>query len=177
MTTTAGFYKFDGNTLRSALNSVYAPNFTLLVEEQGAYAYPVDGWHYFATTEEAELFFGINGQIQANWQGFQTALLQSAEFAAARLLAQQILESELPAAEGVRQQRLLKASTVLADIGAIVLAAGERNDPNLFIRAWLILRQADLVSPEVAAGMAQIATACNLPADLIDSLGAPEPEQ
>jgi hypothetical protein len=174
MTITAGFYKFTGEALSYASNSVYAPNFTLLLALKDTYVYPVDGWHYFTTTQQAELFFGINGQSQADWQGFQSELLQSAEFAAARIQARQILESELPTAEGVRQQRLLKASTVLSDIGAVVLAAASQNDPSLFIGAWLILRQASLISPEVAAGMAQIATAYQLPSNLIRALGAPE---
>jgi hypothetical protein len=174
MTTTAGFYKFDGEVLRFAAGSVYAPNFTLLLELRETYTYPVNGWRYFATTEQAESFFEINGQTQADWQGFQTALLQSAEFAAARIQAQQIIQSELRTAEGTRQQRLLRAATALNDIGAIVLAAGEQNNPTMFIGAWLILRQANLVSVDVATGMEQIAIACNLPADLIDSLGAPD---
>jgi hypothetical protein len=109
----------------------------------------------------------------ADWVGFQTELLQSATFSAARIQARQIIESELPTAEGVRQQRLLRAATALSDIGAVVLAAASQQNPSLFIGAWLILRQAHLVSPEVATGMVQIATAYNLPPNLIQSLGAP----
>jgi hypothetical protein len=107
-----------------------------------------------------------------NWPGFQAELLQSASFAAARIGARQALELELPKSEGVRQQRLLRASTALSAIDAAVLGAA--TDQNPFIRAWLNLRQAHLVSPEVAAGMAQIATAYHLPPDLIRSLGAPD---
>jgi hypothetical protein len=109
-----------------------------------------------------------------DWAGFQTELLQSATFAAARIQARAVLESELPTAEGVRQQRLLRAATALSDIGAVVLAAASQNNPTLFVGAWLILRQANLVSSEVAIGMTQIATAYHLPEDLIRSLGAPE---
>ena len=124
-----------------------------------------------------EVFNTIAAPIPASapdWSGFQAELLQSATFAAARIEARQILDSELPTAEGVRLQRLLRAATALSDIGAVVLAAASQNDPSLFIGAWLILRQANLVSPEVAIGMTQIATAYHLPADLIRSLGAPE---
>jgi hypothetical protein len=107
-----------------------------------------------------------------DWPGFQAELLQSASFAAARIGARQALELELPTAEGVRQQRLLRASTALSALDAAVLGAASDQSP--FIRAWLNLRKADLVSPDVAAGMAQIATAYHLPSDLIRSLGAPE---
>jgi hypothetical protein len=107
-----------------------------------------------------------------DWPRFQAELLQSAPFAAARIGAQQALGLELPTSEGVRQQRLLRASTALSALDAAVLGAASDQAP--FIRAWLNLRQASLVSPEVAAGMAQLATACHLPPDLIRSLGAPE---
>ena len=128
-----------------------------------------------ATEQEIEEYDAANQPPPpaADWVGFQTELLQSATFSAARIQARQIIESELPTAEGVRQQRLLRAATALSDIGAVVLAAASQQDPSLFIGAWLILRQAHLVSPEVATGMAQIATAYNLPPNLTQSLGAP----
>ena len=126
-----------------------------------------------ATAEELAAYDEAN-RPAPDWPGFQTQLLQSEAFAAARIGARQILEAELPTAEGVRQQRLLRAATALSDIGAVVLAAASQNDPGLFIGAWLILRQANLVSPEIAAGMAQIATAYHLPPELIRSLGAPD---
>jgi hypothetical protein len=107
-----------------------------------------------------------------DWAGFQAELLQSANFAAARIGARQALEFELPTSEGVRQQRLLRASTALSALDAAVLGAASDQAP--FIRAWLNLRQANLVSPEVAAGMAQIASAYHLPPGLIRSLGAPD---
>lgn len=107
-----------------------------------------------------------------DWPGFQAELLQSAPFAAARIGARQALELELPTSEGIRQQRLLRASTALSALDAAVLGAASDHAP--FVRAWLNLRQANLVSPEVAAGMAQIATACHLPPDLVRSVGAPD---
>ena len=109
-----------------------------------------------------------------DWPGFLAALLQSAEFGAAQIGAQHILHDELPTAEGIRQDRLLRASTALVSLPAVLLAAAQSGDPGLFIGAWLSLRQADLVAPGVATGMAQMATAYNLPTDLIRSLGAPE---
>ena len=128
-----------------------------------------------ATAAEIEEYDAANQPPPpaADWVGFQTELLQSATFSAARIQARQIIESELSTAEGVRQQRLLRAATALSDIGAVVLAAASQQNPSLFIGAWMILRQAHLVSPEVATGMMQIATAYNLPPNLIQSLGAP----
>ena len=110
--------------------------------------------------------------LAPDWPGFQAELLQSATFAAARIGARQIVESEIPTAEGVRLERLLRASTALSAMDAAVLGAATDQSP--FVRAWLNLRQASLVSPEVAIGMTQIATAHHLPADLIRALGAPE---
>lgn len=131
-------------------------------------------WSVRDATEQEVAAYDAANAPSPNWPGFQTELLQSATFSAARIQARQILEAELPTAEGVRQQRLLRAATALSDIGAVVLAAASQQDASLFIGAWLILRQAHLVSPEVATGMVQIATAYSLPSNLIQSLGAPE---
>jgi hypothetical protein len=109
-----------------------------------------------------------------DWPAFLAALLQSATFGAAQIGAQQILHDELLTAEGIRQERLLRASTALTSLPAVLLAASQSGDPSLFIGAWISLRQAGLVAPDVATGMAQMATAYNLPTDLIRSLGAPE---
>jgi hypothetical protein len=114
--------------------------------------------------------------LPPNWTGFLAELLQSVSFEASRLGALQIIQSEISTAEGTRRDRLLKASTALNNLGAILLAAGNENyGPGLFIGAWLSLRQAGLIAPEVAIGMAQLATTYNMPPDLIRSLGAPDP--
>jgi len=109
-----------------------------------------------------------------DWSAFLAALLQSSMLGAAQIGAQQILDAELPSAEGLRLERLRRASTALSSIPAVLLAAASSGDPSLFIGAWLILRQAGLVAPEVASGLAQLATAYDLPEDLIRSLGAPD---
>lgn len=128
-----------------------------------------------APDEVAAAFNAANPETSSpppDWPGFQAELLQSAGFAAARIEARQIVESERLTAEGLRLERLLRASTALSAIDAAVLGAATDRQP--FIQAWLYLRQARLVSPEVAIGMTQIATAHHLPADLIRALGAPE---
>jgi len=59
MENTAGFYKNNQGELLYAPNFVEAPTFTLLKEEHQAYAYPVDGWYWFTSGEEAYSFFGL----------------------------------------------------------------------------------------------------------------------
>lgn len=53
------FFKNDDNNLLVAPNFVYAPTFTLLVEDHNTYTYPQDGWYWFDTEEEARIFFNI----------------------------------------------------------------------------------------------------------------------
>jgi hypothetical protein len=129
-------------------------------------------WTVRNATEQEIAEYDLANQPPPDWPGFQAELLQSATFAAARIEARQIVESELPTAEGLRLERLLRASTALSAMDAAVLGAATDHKP--FIKAWINLRQASLVSPEVAIGMAQIATAYHLPGDLIRALGAPE---
>ena len=59
-----GFYKYDNGELLHAPNFVYNKNYTLLKEkklseEKDKNVYPVDGWHWFDTRQEALDFFGI----------------------------------------------------------------------------------------------------------------------
>ncbi len=54
MEDTSGFYKLDGEELLFAPNGVYNQNFTLLREEKDSHTYPVDGWKWFNSKEEAE---------------------------------------------------------------------------------------------------------------------------
>lgn len=59
MNDTKGFYKLDGSLL-------YAPNFVILpeigeisIELYNTYEYPLLGWYYFDSEEEAKSFFNI----------------------------------------------------------------------------------------------------------------------
>lgn len=54
----AGFYKLDGDLIYGP-NFVYGPNFELLKEQKDTYAYPIEGWYWFDTQEEAYNFFGL----------------------------------------------------------------------------------------------------------------------
>lgn len=54
---TSGFYKKIGKDIVWAGNYVYAPGYTLTKTNHGNEEYPVDGWYYFASQDEAYLYF------------------------------------------------------------------------------------------------------------------------
>lgn len=54
MEDTSGFYKLYGDELVFAPNAVYNKDFTLLREEKNTYTYPIDGWEWFDSKENAE---------------------------------------------------------------------------------------------------------------------------
>ena len=58
MEETQGFYKNDG-TLLYGPNFVLNANYELRKETKDDYTYPVDGWYWFDTRQEALDFFGI----------------------------------------------------------------------------------------------------------------------
>lgn len=55
---TSAFYKLDGDLL-IAPNFIYSPTYTLLKEYKDTYTYPIGGWYWFNTIEEACAFFEI----------------------------------------------------------------------------------------------------------------------
>jgi hypothetical protein len=59
MEDTSGFYKYQDNELYYGPNFVYGPTFELLKGVKDTYTYPVDGWYYFDTIEDAKTFFNI----------------------------------------------------------------------------------------------------------------------
>jgi len=75
MTITAGFYKFENDELRYGSTSVHAPNFTLVKANHANYNYPVEGWYYFNSYEDAEVYFELNGASNTDWAGFRHAIL------------------------------------------------------------------------------------------------------
>lgn len=52
------FYKLDGAVLE-APNFVLNANYELRKETYDQNIYPIDGWHWFDTKEEAYAFFGV----------------------------------------------------------------------------------------------------------------------
>ena len=55
-----GFYKLDGELLY-APNFVLNKDFELRIEFKDTYEYPVEGWSYFESKEEAKTAFNISG--------------------------------------------------------------------------------------------------------------------
>ena len=55
---TAGFYKYESPILLYGV-SVFDANYHLESENKNDYSYPIDGWYWFNSQEEANIFFGI----------------------------------------------------------------------------------------------------------------------
>ena len=55
---TSGFYKLDGSLLYGP-NYALNANYELRRETRDDHSYPVDGWYWFDTEEEARLFFDL----------------------------------------------------------------------------------------------------------------------
>lgn len=53
-----GFFKQDGDELLFAPNFIINKNYELKIDSFSEYNYPVDGWFYFESEEEAKNFFG-----------------------------------------------------------------------------------------------------------------------
>ena len=54
-----GFYKYS-DTLWYGPNFVESPTYVLYKEQKDIYSFPVDGWYWFNSLEEATTFFGLN---------------------------------------------------------------------------------------------------------------------
>lgn len=57
--TMEGFYKYENGTLAFAQTGIYQPNATYLVSEHTNYAFPIDGWYYCNSFDNALEFFGL----------------------------------------------------------------------------------------------------------------------
>lgn len=56
---TSGFYKVVENKLIFAPNAVRAPTYDLFRKDKDTYDYPVQGWYWFDSEEEARAFFDL----------------------------------------------------------------------------------------------------------------------
>ncbi len=56
---TQGFYKNDDGMILYATSLVDAGSFLLLAEHKDEYIYPVGGWYWFNSKEEAYSFWNI----------------------------------------------------------------------------------------------------------------------
>lgn len=54
------FYKYENEILLSGTYVQPAAGELLHLDFLDTYTFPVDGWYYFETEEEAKSFFGIN---------------------------------------------------------------------------------------------------------------------
>lgn len=53
-----GFYKLDGDLLYGP-NFVLNADYSLYKETYDQYTYPVDGWYWFDSEEEAQVYFEL----------------------------------------------------------------------------------------------------------------------
>jgi len=56
---TSGFYKNDNGEVLFGPNYVVSLNYNLFKEQKDEHTYPIDGWYWFDSIEEAYSFFGI----------------------------------------------------------------------------------------------------------------------
>lgn len=61
---TSGFYKNDEGCVLYGPNQVLNLNYELNKEQHDEYSYPVDGWYWFNSEDEAYSFFNLEKPIQ-----------------------------------------------------------------------------------------------------------------
>lgn len=66
MEDTSGFYKNDDGCMLFGPNFVINANYELRKETKDDHVYPIDGWYWFDTIEEAYGFFGIPYEQEDN---------------------------------------------------------------------------------------------------------------
>lgn len=64
MDKSSGFYKNDNGNLLFATNSVTGPDFDLNRLDYSSYDYPVDGWSWFESEEDARLALGFPTRLE-----------------------------------------------------------------------------------------------------------------
>lgn len=58
MNDTAGFYKFESDLLLHG-KMVHGPGFDLIQDFKDTYQYPVEGWYWFESEDQAREFFEL----------------------------------------------------------------------------------------------------------------------
>ena len=78
MEDTSGFYKYQEEieVMYYGPNFVYGPydTFRLFREEHNTYTYPVDGWYWFDTLDEAMTFFSNNKESVTSFQIYSSLI-------------------------------------------------------------------------------------------------------
>ena len=54
------FYKLIDEKNYIFGSEVLSAEYQLLTEDKDTYTYPIDGWYWFNSEEEAKVFFGLN---------------------------------------------------------------------------------------------------------------------
>ena len=55
----SGFYKYESEAVAYGANYVLCKEYELRAESKDEHTYPVDGWYWFDTIEDAYSFFNI----------------------------------------------------------------------------------------------------------------------
>ena len=81
------FFKKEETDILQAPNFVMGPDFELKAEEKDTYTYPVDGWYWFDTLDEAILAFSklIARSLMASISESSAAMTSLARSARVRL--------------------------------------------------------------------------------------------
>ncbi len=67
---TSGFYRLDAEELLHAPTTVMGADLELLRTDKDSYEFPVEGWYWFDSEEDARLFFRLplkSGEEQEPW--------------------------------------------------------------------------------------------------------------
>jgi hypothetical protein len=59
MQNTSGFYKKEDNVLLFGPNGVLGPTYELLKQMKDSYNYPIEGWRWFDSVEQAHEYYDI----------------------------------------------------------------------------------------------------------------------
>ena len=89
-----GFYKYENGTLAFASIGIYKPNMTYLVSQHTTYTYPIDGWYYCSSFNNAPEFFGLELKEDGDLQELPVKIWQVRE-----LVSKYVLKSDITADE------------------------------------------------------------------------------
>jgi hypothetical protein len=157
--TTSGFYKSD---LTYAPNWVIAPGFELLRSAKDSYTYPVEGWYWFDSLEQACTFFDVpvpsefnqgtefipsNGGT--NWDGFNAYMLTDPVFKTYR--------DTVRAIDGDLNAALFNAYALI-----------ERNGVAAFTLVWSQWTQSSGITTEDRETIATVAESFDLPVEFVE---------
>lgn len=158
---TDGFYRLRDGDLFYAPDSVGALDYDLHRDLRHTYEYPVDGWRWFDTENDARTFYGMAKLESADdpsvpvprWVEFGVALGTSPE-------VNQFVAT------------LAQVAPVLHLMIGVGLGQAAKGDPKTFIGAWTQCRGAGLVSADLLAAVVELAGGFSLPADFVAALAA-----